>query len=214
VRDEMTGDEISYARLAATARAAGAGLIRRGLLPGDPTGVYAADILSGAVLVTGVWAAGGMVAPVPLGARLPAVSCWLAEEDIRLLLAGGRLAHSAVRAAERSRVREVVVLGAAPPGTTAFDDIVAGGQGMAIEDRALDGDWPALLPFGGAPISAMTLMKSALELPPPEPAGARGSAGGEVVFAVSARDEWAAVTVRVLAAFVRGLTVSVTTPLS
>ncbi|MFI6321022.1 AMP-binding protein [Nonomuraea sp. NPDC050556] len=167
--DPSTGSQISYGELVALTRDAGAGLCRRGVLPGDVIGVCADDVVSCVVLSGAVWTAGGVVAPIPSQAERDSVVRWLVGKDIRLLLTDEGCVTTAATAAEISRVREVVVLGAAIPGTTPFALVEASGKGLAFGIRNTLEERTALLPFLGKPMSCSELAKYVLTMPSDEP---------------------------------------------
>ena len=127
LQDLDRGGDIGFPRLARTVRAAAHGLRRHGLRAGDSVGV---DLTPGPACLTAAYAvlaAGGVLTPV--GADPDTDAATLSARDTRLLLAAPGRAGAATALAERSRVRQIVTMDAAPgtiPFTTLIDDGEAG----------------------------------------------------------------------------------------
>lgn len=116
----------SYAELAATVRAAAAGLAWRGLQPREAVGLLLPDAASYAVGAHAVRAAGGVPSPVASGLTAAEMAGQLTDCAARLLLTAPPLDAIAQAAAERSRVRQVISFGGAP-GTIDFGALLGTG---------------------------------------------------------------------------------------
>jgi non-ribosomal peptide synthetase component E (peptide arylation enzyme) len=146
-----------YAELAATIRAAAAGLAWRGLQSGDAVGVYVPDAACYVLAAHAIRAAGGVPAPVAAGLAVPEIAGQLADCGARMLLTAPPLAAAALAAADRSWVRQVISFGEAP-GAIPFGTLLRMGTLPAAPARASD---QALLPYvrkpdgmlGPAPLS-------------------------------------------------------------
>jgi acyl-CoA synthetase (AMP-forming)/AMP-acid ligase II len=151
----------SYADLAATVQAAAAGLAWRGLQPRDVVGVYVPDAACYVLAGHAIRAAGGVPSPVAVGLTVPEIAGQLADCGARMLLTAPPLAASALAAADRSWVRQVISFGEAPTATQ-FDALLHLGTLRPAAGRAHD---LALLPYsrnpdgmlGPAPVSHQDL---------------------------------------------------------
>ena len=135
----------SYTELAATVQAAAAGLAWRGLQPRDVIGVYVPDAACYVLAAHAIRAAGGVPTPVATGLTVPEIAGQLADCGARMLLTAPPLASTALAAADRSWVRQVISFGEAPgtvPGGTgstavpAFGAPSAGGKTESSSARA------------------------------------------------------------------------------
>ncbi|HEY2549214.1 MAG TPA: AMP-binding protein [Streptosporangiaceae bacterium] len=140
---DQGGGCYSYADLAATVRAAAAGLAWRGLQPADVVGVYVPDAISYTLATHAIRAAGGVPSPVSAGLAVPEIAGQLAECGARMLLTAPPLAVSALAAADRSWVRQVISFGEAA-GTTPFAALLGMGSLRPAITRPHD---LALIPF-------------------------------------------------------------------
>jgi non-ribosomal peptide synthetase component F len=136
-----------YAGLAATVRAAAAGLAWRGLQPRDVIGVYVPDAACYVLAAHAIRAAGGVPTPVATGLTVPEIAGQLADCGARMLLTAPPLAISALAAADRSWVRQVISFGEAP-GAIQFSALLGMGTLQPAPGRAHD---PALLPYSRTP---------------------------------------------------------------
>jgi long-subunit acyl-CoA synthetase (AMP-forming) len=131
------GAVVSYRRLAESITEAAAGLVWRGARIGQVAGVYV-DTLTAQILATHtVIAAGGAAVPVGVESRVPEMADLLARWDARLLFTTPKLAAAAVEAADSSRVRQVVSIGAAPD-TIDFDDLLRTERSPAAPGPLID----------------------------------------------------------------------------
>jgi non-ribosomal peptide synthetase component F len=137
----------SYADLAATVRAAAAGLAWRGLEPRDVIGVYVPDAACYVLASHAIRAAGGVPTPVASGLTVPEIAGQLADCGARMLLTAPPLATSALAAADRSWVRQVISFGESP-GTSQFGVLLGMGSLQSAVERAQD---LALLPYSRDP---------------------------------------------------------------
>lgn len=119
---------------AATAERAAAGLVRRGVHPGDVVAVLAPPSPDRLLAVFTALAAGAVVLPLVEGDPATAAEV-LTTTDTRMLLVSEALAPDALALADRSRVRQVVAFGQAPE-TTPFDELLLPGPEGAEPDRA------------------------------------------------------------------------------
>ena len=137
----------SYAELAATVQAAAAGLAWRGLQPRDVIGVYVPDAACYVLAAHAIRAAGGVPTPVASGLTVPEIAGQLADCGARMLLTAPPLATSALAAADRSWVRQVISFGESP-GTIQFSVLLGMGALQPAEGWAQD---LALLPYSRQP---------------------------------------------------------------
>jgi non-ribosomal peptide synthetase component F len=137
----------SYAELAATVQAAAAGLAWRGLQPRDVIGVYVPDAACYVLAAHAIRAAGGVPTPVASGLTVPEIAGQLADCGARMLLTAPPLATSALAAADRSWVRQVISFGESP-GTIQFSVLLGMGALQPAEGWAQD---LALLPYSRKP---------------------------------------------------------------
>jgi hypothetical protein len=125
--DGVEGTMTTWLQFARTVRAAARGLSRRGLQRGDTVGVFVQDAVSHAVAVHAVRAAGGAAAPIHHASTAEDIAVQLKECRARLLITSAALADVAIRAAERSLVRQVFAFGEAAE-TTPFASLLDGGK--------------------------------------------------------------------------------------
>ena len=107
----------SFADLASTVQHAAAGLAWRGLRPRDVVGVYVPDAASYVLACHSISAAGGIPSPVSAQLSIPEIASQLADCGARMLLTAQPLATTALAAADRSWVRQVISFGDAPAAT-------------------------------------------------------------------------------------------------
>lgn len=143
------GGAIGFARLARTVRAAARGLRRHGLRTGDSVGVDLLPSPAGLTAAYAVLAAGGVLTPV--GADPDADAAALSARDTRLLLAAPGRADVATALAERSRVRQILTMDAAP-GTTSFAGLTDDLDDAAADTTAARGSGGAA---GGPPCAGV-----------------------------------------------------------
>jgi acyl-coenzyme A synthetase/AMP-(fatty) acid ligase len=141
------GPACSYAELAVTVQAAAAGLAWRGLEPRDVVGVYVPDAACYVLAAHAIRAAGGVPTPVASGLSVPEIAGQLADCGARMLLTAPPLATSALAAADRSWVRQVISFGESP-GTSQFSALLGMGTLQPAEGRAQD---LALLTYSRGP---------------------------------------------------------------
>ncbi len=114
----QAGQFYSYAELATTIQQAAAGLARRGLRPRDVVAVYAPDAACHLLACHAVCAAGGVPCLVTAGLSVAETAGHLARCGARILLTGQPLAATALAAADRSWVRQVISFDEAPAATS------------------------------------------------------------------------------------------------
>src|SRR5260370_9080390 len=136
-----------YADLAATVRAAAAGLAWRGLQPRDVVGVYVPDATCYVLAAHAIRAAGGVPSPVAPGLTVTEIAGQLADCGARMLLTAPPLAAVALAAADRSWVRQVISFGEAPD---AIQFAALLGMGTLAPARG-QATHPALLPHARPP---------------------------------------------------------------
>ncbi len=141
------GTSYSYRELAATVRAAAAGLACRGLQPRDVVGIYAPDAACHTLATHAIRAAGGIPSPIGTGLTVTEIAGQLADCGARMMLTGPPLASAAQAAADRSWVRQVISFGEAA-GATMFDALLGTGAARPAEARPHD---VALLPYARTP---------------------------------------------------------------
>jgi hypothetical protein len=124
--DATDGSVTGWPRFARTVRAAGAGLTRRGLAPGDTAGVFVRDAADAAIAVNAIRAAGAAACLIRSDASAADVAARLNDCGARLLITSAPLAELAAEGADRSRVRQVISFGEAA-GTTPFDSLLGSG---------------------------------------------------------------------------------------
>jgi len=137
----------SYAELAAAIQAAAAGLACRGLHPRDVVGVHVPDAVCYALATHAIRAAGGVPSPVAAGLTVPEIAGQLADCGARMLLTAPPLAATALAAADRSWVRQVISFGDAP-GATPFDALLGSGSLQPAAGRSGE---EVLLPYARQP---------------------------------------------------------------
>lgn len=134
---------LTYPGLAAALHLAAAGLAWHGLRRRDVCGVFVDDGASYAVAVHAIRAAGGIASPVAADAEAAAVAAQLADCNARMLITTPGLVGTALEAAERSWVRQVISFGEAP-GAIAFGSLLS--RGTSEPADAGPGEL-ALLPY-------------------------------------------------------------------
>jgi acyl-CoA synthetase (AMP-forming)/AMP-acid ligase II len=131
--------QLGFSRLAAVVPAAAAGLVRRGVRPGDVGAIHLAGVCDFTLALHTVTAAGAVPVPLPPGGSAGELAAMMTESGARFLLTGGEPAAVALAATERSYVRQVFAFGEVP-GTTPFTRLVAAGEaasgGPAAEGEA------------------------------------------------------------------------------
>jgi acyl-CoA synthetase (AMP-forming)/AMP-acid ligase II len=142
----------TYAGLATAIGVAAAGLARRGLHPRDVVGVYVPDAVCYALATHAIRAAGGVPSPVAAGLTVPEIAGQLADCGARMLLTAPPLAATALAAADRSWVRQVISFGDAP-GAISFDALLRSGSRQPAGCRPGD---PVLLPYVRRPDGALS----------------------------------------------------------
>jgi acyl-CoA synthetase (AMP-forming)/AMP-acid ligase II len=201
-----SGEDCGYASLAATVRAAAAGLAWRGLRAGDVVGIIVPDVVSFALATHAVRAVGGV--PSPVRAQLSAVETagQLAESGARMIITAQPLAGVALAAADRSWVRQVFSFGDAP-GATRFDDLL--GLDMLRPSRGRPDD-VALLPFSRGPdgrLRPVPVTHAALVRKLDQADQWAGITGSDVVLAAPPVGDGLAYSLLVDSALLRGATV-------
>ncbi|WP_283137413.1 AMP-binding protein [Rhizohabitans arisaemae] len=191
--------------LATTVVRAASGLLRCGVFPGYTAGVYVDTVTAHLLATWPVLAAGGTAATLPAAAPAEWLTRRLTRCDARMLITTPRLAATALRLADRSRVRRVVVIGSDPvPETCAYAELLTGpgepavpGPGsVPLRDPAAH---PALLTVEG-PLSRAELVAGG-----PASGFALGELGEkDVLLATWPLDGGAAVTALLTAALTRG----------
>ncbi|MBF8186591.1 AMP-binding protein [Nonomuraea sp. K274] len=112
--DLRGGHVYGYRRLVTEVTRAASGLVRRGARRDQVVGVHVSTAGAQTVAVHTVLAAGGVAAPIDPALGAHEVAAWLRECDARTLITTPDLAEVAGLAADASRVRQVISLGAAP----------------------------------------------------------------------------------------------------
>jgi acyl-CoA synthetase (AMP-forming)/AMP-acid ligase II len=123
--DGPTGRVVSYAQLGSMARAIAAGLVARGLAPGDVFAIFAPNLPEYAVAFHGVAAAGGANTTINSLASIEEVASQLHATRARFLLTVEPFLDRALPAASKAGVEEVFLLGREPhEGTTPFAELL------------------------------------------------------------------------------------------
>ncbi|TLF65021.1 hypothetical protein FE391_26690 [Nonomuraea sp. KC401] len=162
--DLRGGRVYGYRELVTEVTRAASGLVCRGARRDQVVGVHVSTAGAQTLAVHTVLAAGGVAAPVDPGLGAYDLAAWLRECDARTLVTTPDLAPTAVRAAERSRVRQIVSLGAALD-TIDFSDLVAlAPTELPVLDARRQ---TALLPAGGRRLSHADLLARMAELDRP-----------------------------------------------
>lgn len=197
----------SYAGLAAVIGVAAAGLAGRGLHPRDVVGVHVPDAVSYVLATHAIRAAGGVPSPVAAGLTVPEIAGQLADCGARVLLTAPPMAATALAAADRSWVRQVISFGDAP-GAISFDALLrSGARQQPVSCRPSD---PVLLPYlrqsdGSLSPVALTQQELAAELT--RLAAAVQIAGQDVVITAPPAGDGMAYSVAVDHALLSGATV-------
>ncbi|MEV0230527.1 AMP-binding protein [Nonomuraea sp. NPDC050786] len=111
--DLRGGHVYGYRRLVTEVTRAASGLVRRGARRDQVVGVLVSTAGAQTLAVHTVLAAGGVAAPIDPSLGAGEMAARLRECDARTLITTPDLAETAVRAADESRVRQVISLGAA-----------------------------------------------------------------------------------------------------
>ncbi|MEV4169822.1 MULTISPECIES: AMP-binding protein [unclassified Nonomuraea] len=111
--DLRGGHVYGYRRLVTEVTRAASGLVRRGARRDQVVGVHVSTAGAQTLAAHTVVAAGGVATPIDPALGAAEVAAWLLECDARTLITTPDLAETAILAAERSRVRQVVSLGPA-----------------------------------------------------------------------------------------------------
>ncbi|MGW0810544.1 AMP-binding protein [Nonomuraea sp. NPDC002799] len=111
--DLRGGHVYGYRKLVNEVTRAASGLVRRGARRDQVVGVHVSTAGAQTLAVHTVLAAGGVVAPVDPALGVREMACWLRRCDARTLITTPDLAETAVLAADESRVRQVISIGAA-----------------------------------------------------------------------------------------------------
>lgn len=196
----------AYPELAATLQRAAAGLAWRGVRPRDVVGVYVADAASYILACHAIRGAGAVPSPVCANLSVPAIAGQLADCGARMLVTSHVLAATALAAADRSWVRQVISFGEAA-GATPFTSLLGPGSLRPTAVRAHD---LALLPYvrradGTLGQAGMTHLDMAAELV--RLATEVGITDGDVVLAAPPAGDGRVYTALVDHALTRGATV-------
>lgn len=111
--DLTSGHVYGCRKLAMEITRAASGLLRRGARRDQVVGVHVSDACAQTLAVHTVIAAGGVAAPLDPALPYDEMAALLSEWDARMLITTPDLAESAVRAADESRVRQVLAFGPA-----------------------------------------------------------------------------------------------------
>ncbi|WP_243774937.1 AMP-binding protein [Actinomadura barringtoniae] len=133
VRDAR--QELGFSRLAAVVPAAAAGLLRRGVRPGDVGAIHLEGACDFTLALHTVTAAGAVPVPLPPGGSASELARMMTDCGARFLLTGGETAAASLAATERSYVRQVFAFGEAP-GATPFARLVSAGRSVSGEPAA------------------------------------------------------------------------------
>jgi non-ribosomal peptide synthetase component F len=196
----------SYAGLAAVIGVAAAGLAGRGLHPRDVVGVLVPDAVSYVLATHAIRAAGGVPSPVAAGLTVPQIAGQLADCGARVLLTAPPMAATALAAADRSWVRQVISFGDAP-GAISFDALLRSGARQPVSCRYSD---PVLLPYLPQPdgsLSPVALTQRELAAELTRLAAAAQIAGQDVVITAPPAGDGRVYSVAVDHALLSGATV-------
>jgi acyl-CoA synthetase (AMP-forming)/AMP-acid ligase II len=196
----------SYPELAEVIRSAAAGLAWRGLQPRDVVGVYVPDAVSYVLATHAVRAAGGIPSPVAADLTVPEIAGQLAQCGARMLITAQPLAATALAAADRSWVRQVIAFGEAA-GAIPFRALLRQGSLRPAHARAHD---LALLPYArraGGALGPAGLTHTDLAAELAELAAGAGITERDVVLAAPPADDGRVYTVLVDHALLSGATV-------
>jgi acyl-CoA synthetase (AMP-forming)/AMP-acid ligase II len=122
--DAVSGAAITYAELAEDVDRCAAGLVARGLAPGERVGIFAPNVPEYAVAFHGVARAGGTNTTVNALYTSEEAAFQLQSAGARFLVTAPQLAKRALEAARAAGVEEVFSIGDAP-GTTPFAELLA-----------------------------------------------------------------------------------------
>ncbi|GAA3553162.1 hypothetical protein GCM10022419_037010 [Nonomuraea rosea] len=111
--DLRGGHVYGYRRLVTEVTRAASGLVRRGARRDQVVGVHVSTAGAQTLATHTVLAAGGVAAPIDPALKPEEMATWLRACEARTLITTPDLAETAIQAAEESRVRQVISLGAA-----------------------------------------------------------------------------------------------------
>jgi acyl-CoA synthetase (AMP-forming)/AMP-acid ligase II len=134
--DAVSGAVLTYAQLVEDVDRCAAGLVARGLVPGERVGIWAPNVPEYAVAFHGVARAGGTNTTVNALYTAEEAAFQLRSAGARYLVTVPQLAERALAAASAADVEEVFSIGDAP-GTTPFDDLLAA-AGTPAPQLAID----------------------------------------------------------------------------
>jgi acyl-CoA synthetase (AMP-forming)/AMP-acid ligase II len=127
-------EEVSYPRLADFTMSVAAALVRRGLRDRDTVATYLADAASHVAATHAIRAAGAVPSPVPACRTVLEIAGQLADCGARMLITSPELSATALAAADRSWVRQVITFGEAA-GTVNLYGLVLAGAGPDAGER-------------------------------------------------------------------------------
>jgi acyl-CoA synthetase (AMP-forming)/AMP-acid ligase II len=122
--DAVSGAAMSYAELTERVDRCAAGLVARGLEPGERVGIFAPNVPEYAVAFHGVATAGGTNTTINALYNADEAAFQLRSAGARFLITVPQLAECALAAASAAGVEEVFSIGDAP-GTTPFEQLLA-----------------------------------------------------------------------------------------
>jgi acyl-CoA synthetase (AMP-forming)/AMP-acid ligase II len=122
--DGPSGRTITYGELVQGVHAVAAGLAQRGLRPGDVMGIFSPNLPEYALAFHGIARAGGAATTINPLSTADELARQLSAAKARFLLTVPPFADTATKAADRSGVDEVFVVGEAE-GLTPFRDLLA-----------------------------------------------------------------------------------------
>ncbi len=156
-------EQVSYPQLADFTMSVAAALMRRGLRDRDVVATYLADAASHVVATHAIRAAEAVPSPVAPCRTVLEIAGQLADCGARILLTSPELAVTALAAADRSWVRQVITFGEAAGTVNLFSIVPAGAVPCA-------GERPAVMPATAA--GPAQPAGPAAPAAPAEPAGA------------------------------------------
>jgi acyl-CoA synthetase (AMP-forming)/AMP-acid ligase II len=122
--DAVSGAMLTYAQVAEDVERCAAGLVARGLAPGEVVGIFAPNVPEYAVAFHGVASAGGTNTTVNALYTAEEVAFQLRIAKARFLITAAGVSERALDAARAAGVEEVFSIGDAP-GTTPFAELLA-----------------------------------------------------------------------------------------
>ncbi|MFT4633397.1 MAG: acyl-CoA synthetase (AMP-forming)/AMP-acid ligase II [Candidatus Pseudothioglobus sp.] len=134
IRDAAGISSYTYSELSAAIYALAGGLAARGIKPGKVVGLMAPNLPEYAVVFHGVAVAGAAVTTINPTYGWQEVMHQLKDAGATILFTVPMFAETALKAIEGTDVIEVIIIGDAPPGTTAMADVF----GDPIEQVAVD----------------------------------------------------------------------------